>query len=255
MAENSLVKYVARIEYELSGLLKFLNQYERRPLILIKDDGAEMDVKQEVQNIYRQLADYLDRLEEDPHIIYKNLEFVKGFRKVFHNTEKIPSILKEYLAKRIFIDDTTEEMSDFIDFMGEYSIQRSRVYGTLKTLEEVGDPHERERVSQERKFQKEQEELGLDLETRLKGHEIIKEGVEKRSKKLKEEANKLSTVALILIVMSGSFILLGNLQTGATGFSLLPAAEIAGVNFVTIYIVTSSLIVGIYLIGKFLKKW
>jgi len=60
---------------------------------------------------------------------------------------------------------------------------------------------------------------------------------------------------LVIIAALGSFILLGKTEIGRTGFAFLPAIEILGVNFVTLYIFTSAAILSIYVLGKLLKIW
>lgn len=78
--------------------------------------------------------------------------------------------------------------------------------------------------------------------------------------KLKARAENVEAKAIVsILVLSMGFVLLKALSVASvpstTGFSVLPTGEIAGINFEMLYIITSSMILGIYALGKILKKW
>ncbi len=80
--------------------------------------------------------------------------------------------------------------------------------------------------------------------------------------KMKPQATVVKSVMLILILGLGfvSLRIIGGMQTAGfiglpTGFSPLPTAEIAGVNFEMLYVITASMIASIYILGKLMKKW
>lgn len=77
---------------------------------------------------------------------------------------------------------------------------------------------------------------------------------EKKGKKLKVEA-KVSILILVLSLGFASLRILSVMQITTTGFSALPTGEIAGINFEMFYLVTSSMILSIYILGKLMKKW
>lgn len=94
-----------------------------------------------------------------------------------------------------------------------------------------------------------------------KMHDVEPELV-KKLEKTKPQLNVVKSVMLILILSFGFVTLkiVGGMQTAGliglpTGFSALPTAEIAGVNFGMLYVITASMIISIYILGKLMKKW
>lgn len=83
---------------------------------------------------------------------------------------------------------------------------------------------------------------------------------EEMSKKMKARAENAEAKAIVLVlVLSMGFVLLKALSVASvpstTGFYAFPTGEIAGINFEMLYVITSSMILGIYVLGKAMKKW
>lgn len=94
-----------------------------------------------------------------------------------------------------------------------------------------------------------------------KMHDVEPELVEKLEK-MTPQLRAVKSIMLILILSFGfvSLKIVGGMQTAGliglpTGFSALPTAEIAGVNFEMLYVITASMIASIYILGKLMKKW
>jgi len=78
-------------------------------------------------------------------------------------------------------------------------------------------------------------------------------------KKRAKAKNVEAKAIVFILVLSMGFVLLKALSVASvpstTGFSILPTGEIAGINFEMLYVITSSMILGIYTLGKIMKKW
>jgi hypothetical protein len=79
---------------------------------------------------------------------------------------------------------------------------------------------------------------------------------EEMPKKTKAAEKALVIIAVVIGLGFGLLRLFSAAQVGsATGFFIAPTSEFAGINFEMLYVITSSMIIGIYVLGKLMKKW
>ena len=148
-----------------------------------------------------------------------------------------------------FLEDKVYKLALEID---KYRLRRFRRHwkdGITKELEETED------------LVYDIQESKNILDRLYKMHDVEPELLTKLEK-TKPQLAVVKFVMLILILSLGfvSLRIVGGMQTAGfiglpTGFSPLPTAEIAGVNFEMFYVITATMIVSIYILGKLMKKW
>lgn len=187
----------------------------------------------ELREVAVRCGEYIDEFDEYCKKDIRSLIAAKGWLKSTHRflenqVYKLALEIDKYRSRRFrrqWKDGITKELEETEDLA--YDIQESK--NILNRLYKMND-------------------VEPELLTKLE--------------KMKPQLTVVKPVMLILILGLGfvSLRIVGGIQTAGfiglpTGFTPLPTAEIAGVNFEMFYVITASMIVSIYILGKLMKKW
>jgi len=205
----------------------------------------------------------LSRLEKELGINNSLKNFPK-YQKLMEVNENLGRYVDQLLNKYSKDVRGLVKAKDWLEHV--YDLLKGDVYIVAGEVEHYSNSLFRKHVQDNVTAQlKECEDLNEDIKASLgilrklyKMHDVEPELIEK-SKKLKPALNVETKAFVLLLVLTLSFASLRILSatniTTTTGFISLPTGEIAGINFEMLYIITSSMILGIYILGKLMKKW
>ncbi len=91
-----------------------------------------------------------------------------------------------------------------------------------------------------------------------KMRDVEPELIEKSKKKEEASGKPVKAAALIILVLGlsiGSLSMLSVMPVSTTGYSFGLTGDIATVNFEFVYVVSSSIVIGFYILGRVMKKW